>query len=525
VAAYPRNCCCERQFSAAFYTLGCKLNQLETESVADAFRREGFAVHDAAAEPLVRSSPPDIIVVNTCTVTGHAEQKARRLIRKALRDNPRACILVTGCYAQLEAQAIAALDGGEGESVGPNEKSVGPNEDAVNERPSSGQGSNRLFVLPGDKKDALLDLPKYLAFQGNAAQAQAPTGTLDTQLPSLIQAWMETTKIPAPAAALSVSAGEPAEAGVFRFKPLVFTYHSRASLKIQDGCDNHCTYCRVRLARGASRSLSAERALSSLQDLEKNGYNEAVITGVNINQYNGGTDLAGLLGFLLSNTTRIRVRLSSIEPDGMSPALAEVLAHPRIRPHFHLSVQSGSAGVLKRMARLYGPQQVEDGVRLLRQAKGDPFLACDMITGFPGETPEDFEASYELCRRIGFAWIHAFPYSPRPGTAAFSFKRRVSEREAGQRVERLTALARRGRQDYVGRFLGAPVEAIVENTKEKIPGHAAALSDNYIRLLVDVHGSRPAPGSLIYCRLTRAVEPEPGEGTESRFDAFAEIIR
>jgi threonylcarbamoyladenosine tRNA methylthiotransferase MtaB len=235
-----------------------------------------------------------------------------------------------------------------------------------------------------------------------------------------------------------------------------------------------------------------------------------VLTGVNLNQYAaGGRDLGGLLAFLLEGTGRIALRLSSLEPEGITPPLLEVLAHPRIRPHFHLSVQSGSLSVLERMGRPYTPEAVEAAVAALRQAQEDPFLACDIIAGFPGESPEDFEASRELCRRAGFAWIHAFPYSPRPGTGAFDFKNPVPGREAAARVERLLALGRRGRREYLGRWAGRTVEAVVEG------GGGRALSANYLKLLLSPPPVPPAPGSAVRCRI--AGEAPPGSG----FDALA----
>ncbi|MDR0554117.1 MAG: tRNA (N(6)-L-threonylcarbamoyladenosine(37)-C(2))-methylthiotransferase MtaB [Treponema sp.] len=478
-------------FSIAIQTLGCKLNQLESEAVASAFRTEGFevlpwgeaAVNTAAVNTAVKTEA-DILVVNTCTVTSRAERKARRLIRLALRKRPYACVLVTGCYAQLDGPALEAL----GQDV------------------CGTSFSDRFFVLRGDLKSALLDLPRFLRTAGDAA---APAGE---ELPALLRRWTADRQMPPPE-------------DRFRFAADAFSFHSRSFLKIQDGCDHACAYCRVPLARGPSMSLAAEIVLARLRALEERGFAEAVLTGVNIGQYrgqyrDGALDLAGLLRLLLEGTDAIAIRLSSLEPDGVSASLLDVLGAERIRPHFHLSVQSGSPRILEKMRRPYGPDDIERIAEQLRSVKEDPFLACDMIAGFPGESPVDFELSRELCRRLGFAWIHAFPYSRRPGTEAAAFTGEISEAEASSRVNTLLALARRNRKDYAARWLGKTVEAIIETGGSR-PEYTAAVSGNYLKLLVSrpLGVELPPPGRALRCRLL----PLAGVlAKERRFDALAE---
>jgi threonylcarbamoyladenosine tRNA methylthiotransferase MtaB len=465
--------------SLAVQTLGCKLNQLESESIAEAFRRDGF--------PL--SAAGDILVINTCTVTSKSEQKARRLIRKALHDNPRSCVIVTGCYAQLEAAAIAALE----------------------EEPA-----RRLFVVTGDRKTLLLDLPRFLR------------DTLAAGPADLRQALERYLAPPAPPPP-NTERGVPGT-DRFRFRVKDFSFHSRPFLKIQDGCDHACSYCRVTIARGPSVSLDAETLLSRLRELEKAGHGEAVLTGVNLNQYLGARrfyaalDLPGLLIYLLANTETIALRLSSLEPDGMTEPFLRILAQRRIRPHIHLSVQSGSPLILGKMRRGYGPEAVENAVRRLRDLRDDPFLACDIITGFPGETPGEFAKTYDLCRRADFAWIHAFPYSKRPGTEAASFREAVPEREAVSRVDALLSLGRQGRAGYISRWTGKTVEAIVEGGQGRAGGQRgppAALSENYLKRMLPVpappEGPLP-PGLVLRCRIQGVPErPDP------HFDARADI--
>ncbi len=484
--------------SVSVYTFGCKLNQLESEALADAFRRAGFSV--AALEESSRecAAPPDLIIINTCTVTSRSDQKARRVIRKALRDFPFSCVIVTGCYAALDGEKIAALEEGRA-------------------------AEQRLFVF-GDKA-ALLELPVYLASALNDTAARAG------RTAALVARWLmpEETK--------TARGGE----GAFRFTPEKFSFHTRAFLKIQDGCDNHCTYCRIRLARGPSVSMAAAQALEELRALEAAGYWEAVLTGVNITQYRNSPDdtggLGGLLRVLLEGTRTIGIRLSSLEPLAITDEFAEVLAHPRIRPHFHLSAQSGSKTVLGKMGRAYSGAAVEKAAGLLRSVKGNPFLACDIITGFPGEGEAEFEETLAMCRNTGFAWIHAFPYSKRPGTAAYAYAQTVSEEEAMRRVDILTKLAWDGRRNYARSWVGGVLETLVESGGGKSPlardsgedqeyGAADAelsceycrgLSDNYLRVLIRCSGKPvPSPGTVLKCE-ARALSERAG------YDVYVEI--
>ena len=455
----------------ALYTLGCKLNQLEGEGIAGAFRKAGFALF-AQDAPVSR---PDIIIINTCTVTSKADQKCRRLIRKALRENPDSCVIVTGCYAQLDPAEIAAL-----------------------EDEAAGAGFRRLFVMgggggiddavgspaAGETKSALLKLPEYV----REVLARSP----DSALPEMVEAWMGRMR--------SDGAGA---LGTFDFKPEEFAFHSRGYLKIQDGCDHNCRYCRVHLARGPSVSLAKESALDALRSAEARGCAEMMITGVNITQYrHTGIDFAALLEYLLEGTDAIALRLSSLEPEAIDERLASVLAHPRIRPHFHLSVQSGSDAVLRAMGRAYTSRTVEQAVALLRGVKDNPFLACDIIAGFPGETADDFDQTLALCAQTGFAWIHAFPYSKRPGTAAFSLKNPVCERDITRRVDALTQLALQGRRNYAQTWLNRELSAVVEKGPPCSTGRCRAVCENYLKLIVDsceMPSGEPPPGAVIRC--------------------------
>lgn len=431
-----------------FETLGCKLNQIETESLAHAFAEAGFGIDldgnealpvervdiDTVYRPvgmLQPSAQPGLCVVNTCTVTGKAEQKARRLIRLLLRRYPNAPILVTGCYAEVEGAAIAAID-------------------------------SRISVFPGTRKGELATLPSWLADR----RLIHP----DENLASMLAFFCARRK---PTGDL------PQRTNTFSLSTDTFHFHSRASIKIQDGCDNHCSYCRIRLARGRSESLAASEVLDRIRKIEEAGWAEVVLTGVNLSLYRSdGGDFATLLSRILRETRGIAIRISSLYPERVDDEILPMLAHERIRPHFHLSVQSGSDRILSSMRRPYTAETVYRAVERLRSVKENPFLACDIIVGFPGETEEDFAATLELCARVGFAWIHAFPFSPRPGTEAYRMRPRIPERIAGERVAILSALARESHANYEKYWVDRELPAIVE--KSPRAAGISALTSNHL---------------------------------------------
>lgn len=425
--------------NVAFRTLGCKLNQLETESVAEAFLKAGARICSFSEEA-------DLYVINTCTVTSKAEQKARASIRHALSISPGAVVLVTGCYAQLDKENLAALH-------------------------------PRAIVLPGEEKASLLALAAWLSdnWQGHG---------------DLLDAVFEW------------KLGHHAERNAFAFNPAVFSFHSRPSLKIEDGCNNRCTYCRVCIARGPAVSLSAAEILARIRNLEAAKKAEIVLTGVNLSQYRDeNMDFPGLLKFLIRNTEKILFRISSYEPEKINDAFLEAFSSDRIQPHVHLAMQSGSDSVLRRMARPYTANRIQEAVFALRRVRHDPFIAADIIAGFPGETDAEFEETCTLLAKLDLAWIHAFPFSARPGTKAFDMKPKIPERIAGERVARLDKLAKAGKSAYIERWKGSMVSVIMEHgaesdedsTQERALLHDAheshsmmmkGTSGNYLKLLV-----------------------------------------
>ncbi|MBQ5492020.1 MAG: tRNA (N(6)-L-threonylcarbamoyladenosine(37)-C(2))-methylthiotransferase MtaB [Treponema sp.] len=471
--------------TVCFETLGCRLNQDETEGAAQSFRTNGFtcrmgsiSASDACDDSVF------LCILNTCTVTGKAEQKARRIIRLMLKNFPKATVLVTGCYAELDGDEITAIC------------------------------PERIVIVKGTQKYLLSQLAsslRMLCSQGNAFPSFS-------DIQNLITVQTQRKLILNPKTTVSDTAFS-----AFTLYTANFQKHSRASLKIQDGCNCACSFCRIHFARGKSVSLSASEVVSRVKNLEQNGMNEVVLTGVNLSQYasqeSDGTvrDLAGLLELILKETSHIRIRLSSLYPQSVTERLCAVLADSRIQSFFHLSIQSGSERILKLMKRPHSVSQVEEAITLLRSVKKAPFISCDLIAGFPTETDEDFSQTVELCKRSGFAWIHAFPFSPRPGTDAVHLKPCVPERIKGERVALLTQLAVDGKLSYIERWKDKPLFAIVEHER----GLTRAVTENFLHVQCEKKLDI-ASGSAVTVRILQADKQAIVSGSE--VDCLGSVI-
>ncbi len=420
-------------------TLGCRLNQIESEATARFFTDKGFSVE---MEGLSSGSETDtktlISIINTCTVTQKAEQKARRLIRLMLKKYPSASVIVTGCYAQLSPSEIEALDA-------------------------------RICVIGGQMKSRLSRLPDLLKSEceGGKWKPDAFAEKIKNTIASIPQE----------------KKGFPEDS--FKLSATSFLSHSRASLKIQDGCNCNCAFCAIHIARGHSVSLDVETAISRVKELEEKGHEEVVLTTVNIGQYKGAykggfCNFTELLALLLLNTEKIHFRISSLYPDVVDEKFCRVISDERVQPHFHISVQSGSSNILKLMNRPYSAQSIADACAMLKKAKKNPFLACDIITGFPGESEEDFEATMKLCSDCDFAWVHAFPFSERPGTPAVGMKNKVPQSISGERAKRITEWAVAQKIKYVSDFINSEHKAVLETVKRPLALAAAGRGTRYI---------------------------------------------
>ncbi len=385
------------------YTLGCRLNQCESEAIADSFKANGWDV-------VKESKDAELIIVNTCAVTSKAEQKARRMIRLFSEDNK--TVIVSGCYAENSKEEIEKL-------------------------------GDKIVVFSLSNKASLLKLAPSLK------------GTDESSLFERIKSFKD------------------CPSSVFDYNPSSFSYHSRAYLKVQDGCDNSCGYCKTTIVRGPSRFLDSSEVIKRVLKLESEGFHEVMLTGVNLTNYDhNGRGLGGLLSEILKNVgPDIRFRLSSMEPDGVDDLLLEQIKDPRVFPHFHIPIQTASDRVLQIARRKYSISHVEYIIKKLREIKDDPFIGCDVIAGLPGESEEDAEITYNFLEKNNFSSFHVFPYSPREGTPLFNSKLKIEERVRDERAERLRELSQRQSRDYIFRQSGKMTEIIAEKNGEGTTGN------------------------------------------------------
>lgn len=450
-----------------FETLGCKLNQIESEASAHFFSEAGY---ECTMHTVIAKQEPNfttlLCVVNTCTVTSKAEQKGRRIIRLLLDKYPKAAILVTGCYAQLDSKILSNID-------------------------------SRIAILGGQSKGEISDLPaKLTAWYTTNELEPGDSLHLASKLRLLYAGTAEIAfGKPTPNKLQAIPHAITHPDDTFSLSTSTFLSHSRSSIKIQDGCNNHCAYCRICFARGPSVSLDATIVLKRIQNLEKAGHNEVVITGVNLTQYKVAIpqgqktlsknrdffDFADLLHYLLENTHKIKFRISSLYPERVDSEMCSILSHKRVQPHFHLSVQSGSDSILYAMHRPYKAQQVIYAVEQLRKIKENPFIACDIIAGFPNESQNDFDKTVAMVQTCNFTWIHAFPFSARPGTEAYTIKNQIPKQIAKQRVQLLTAIAQKAKQTYIQTCIGKEYSAIVEKRADR---DIRVVTENFLHLVV-----------------------------------------
>lgn len=415
-----------RNLKIAFETLGCKVNQAESEKLAREFAAAGYR--------LVPSSDfADIYILNTCTVTQTADRKSRHWLRMARRRNPEALLVATGCYAEHAAAEIAKIEG------------IG-------------------LVVGNKNKARLVDLvERNLSLRGvisPKSDDEAISSSPGKNTASLCQS--ERAEI--------IELTE----GISR---------TRTFIKVQDGCHNFCAYCIVPFVRSVETSLPAAQVIIEIQARQAEGFKEIVITGVEVGSYqDNATDLTGLLQRVLAETSIERIRLSSLQPAEITNGLLALWQNPRLCRHFHLSLQSGSDGVLKRMNRRYTASEYAKAVSLIRTAVPEAAITTDVIAGFPGETETEFDESYTFCRRMAFARLHIFPYSIRKGTKAAGLPGQVDDKTKKQRTDRMLALAEECIRNFSGKFIGKTMPVLFEQKEKNL---WSGLTDNYIRVYVE----------------------------------------
>ena len=417
--------------TVCFTTLGCKVNQYETQAMLEPFEQKGYR----AAEP---GAAADVYVVNTCTVTGTGDKKSLQIIRRCRRRNPQAQLVVTGCLAQRLGEKL--------------------------------RDTGARLILGNQYRARVVELlEKAVAENTQIVAVEAVEGV--------------------PYEMLSIHSHEG---------------HTRAVMKIQEGCDNRCTYCIIPSVRGSIRSRPLQAIREEAQALAQAGFQELVLTGIHLTSY--GRDLAdhpslaqAVKAACVEGVTRIR--LGSLEPRVAGEAFVQELCQlPQLCPQFHLALQSGSDSVLRRMKRGYNTTQFMAAVERIRAAWPMAAFTTDVIVGFPGETEEEFEQTLRFCQSVGFARLHVFPFSARETTPAAQMPDQIAESVKADRVRRLIALGDGLAADYRRGFLGKTVPVLVEEPDHD--GGMAGYTPEYIH--VRVPGGKS--GSIVSVRLTALTE-------------------
>lgn len=396
----------------AFTTLGCKVNQYETEAIRALFENCGYFTVGFSEEA-------DVYVINTCTVTAEADRKSRQLISRAHKQNKDAKIIVVGCYAQHAADEIMKMDG---------------------------------VCLAVGTKDRL-DLPRLLEDASSALNTVTPYTRHEA----------------------------------FEKLDAVKEGRTRATLKIQDGCDRFCTYCIIPYVRGGIRSRELKDVKKQLISLANEGFREVVLTGIHLMSYGrdlkDGSTLLDAISLANSIDGIERIRLGSLEPKLLDENFASALSeNKKICRQFHLSLQSGSNTVLKRMGRRYTAEEYFDCVSLLREKMPDCAITTDIIVGFPGETEEEFRETLEFAKKVKLSKIHVFPYSRREGTKAAAMDNQLSRAQKAERAKKLIALSDELEKAYASRYLNKRVSVLFErNINGQLLGHTGT----YVQVAVD----------------------------------------
>lgn len=408
--------------SAAFHTLGCKVNRYETDAIAQTFMQAGFQIKDF-------SESADVYVINTCTVTGEADRKSRQMLRQAKKRNPDALVIAMGCHVeQSDASAYADIMVGNGEKM----KTV---ETVMNVLETRGTPISGNITIPFSGSGKI-----FLA-------KAAPDDTFE-------------------------------EMGIVTSQD-----ETRAFIKIEDGCNNFCSYCIIPYVRGRVRSRDESAIMQEAQELANKGFQEIVLTGIHVCSYGAENDFEK--NSLIELTEKLsgikgigRIRFGSLEPPSITPDfIAKASNIDYLCPHFHISLQSGSDTVLQRMNRRYSTHDFADIIKKLREAIPDVMVTTDIITGFPGETEYEHQQTLDFCREMRFISMHVFKYSLRKGTKAASMGNQVDPKTAARRSDELIALAQEMKEVHFRNAVGKRFSVLVETCDEE---GAAGYTGNYM---------------------------------------------
>ena len=453
-------------------SFGCRATQSDGAALDRQLAAQGLNPANSALEA-------DLVVLNTCTVTAAADQDARASIRRIHRDNPDAKIMVTGCYAQRAPQEIAALPG-------------------------------VTWVVGNSHKHRVAEIAAQAQFRDQfpSEEYAAPQGEAQASPPQNFVS-LETVSLSAPAFTLVgdiFAHTELIAAPVFAGETV--GEKTRPNLKVQDGCDNRCSFCIIPSVRGQSRSMPLERVIAEANALAEAGYREIVLSGINLGRW--GRDFQPqqrfeqLLRALLEHTGIEKVRISSVEPmDWSDDLIALVAGSPRIARHAHVPLQSGSDRILRRMHRKYRPWHYAEKIRKVHEAMPDAAIGADVMVGFPGETDELFAESRSFIEHLPFTYLHVFTYSSRPGTPSAAMPDQVPVHVARERNRILRELAAEKNRAFRQSFIGRSLEVItLQNGRD---GWTEALSDNFLKVRV---GGRHAANQILTAEISEVTDEE-----------------
>lgn len=454
---------------AAFHTLGCKTNHYETDAIAGQFEKAGF-------KRVAFNETADVYIINTCTVTGEADRKSRQMLRRAKKTNPAALVVALGCHVELS-------DTGSYADLAIGTQGKGKTLAKVLERMRSGQQSPFVPSASDDRSDR--PKPSAARLAGDIFYEDRPAGNMPC---------------------------DGALAGDLPYEELGLVDHqseTRAYLKVEDGCNSFCTYCIIPFVRGRVRSRAPEQILKEATALAASGYREIVLTGIHVCSY--GADrgepshaIAELVGRLAGIQGIERIRLGSLEPLSVTETFIRLLSDVGpFCPHFHLSLQSGSNTVLRRMNRKYRTAQFRSVVAMIRSVWPLAGITTDIIVGFPGETEQEFQDTEQFCREMAFSNMHVFRYSPRAGTQAAILPGQIRPEESAQRSRILQALADQMADQYAHSLIGSSQTILVEKQLEG--GFVEGYTPSYFQArILPPPQSNSNPGDLLTVEIRSA---------------------
>jgi threonylcarbamoyladenosine tRNA methylthiotransferase MtaB len=478
---------------------GCRASQADGSALKQQLLKAGL--QEAAS-----GDESQVVILNTCTVTATADAEARQIVRSIHRRNPDCRILVTGCYAQRAPGEVARLEG-VAWVVGNSHKHL---VSAILAAGSTAKSGDRVIGRSGEQQENDREIARFHLRSATPfvqVQAVAIGDPAPDSGPASPQPPVPSTQS-RPSDPVQVLVGEITEE--FHFAPVFPDDRTRPTLKIQDGCNARCSFCVIPSVRGRSRSLAPEKVLGEVRHLEEAGYHEIVLSGINLGSYGRDLDrrtsFLGILERILRETAIARIRISSIEPMDVSPALIRFVAQePRLAQHFHVPLQSGCDRILRLMNRRYWARQYAERILAVREQIPNCGIGADVMVGFPGETDQDHSASVRFIASLPFTYLHIFPYSARPGTPAAAAKAQINGRVARERSQEIRAAIAAKRQAFLAAQAGQSIPGLTLDEVED--GARVALTTNYLKValpgsdaranqLVDVWVGRASSGQL-----------------------------